>query len=157
MMVFVEKPTLTDKLKEFFRLNPGKIFLPEDLFDVCPMHGTCKYFLNSLVNQNYLDGIRYEVVKPVGSNRTPQRQGRKFFWLKGSIADIDSAIAEYQLEKQWIQHEFGLECPQCGSTEEAMVIETRPNRGGIRRRRHCMKCGSRFTTIEKPYEGAIDG
>ncbi len=44
-----------------------------------------------------------------------------------------------------------MKCKKCNS--ETYVIDTRShNSGGIRRRRVCLKCGERFTTIEKPRE-----
>lgn len=42
----------------------------------------------------------------------------------------------------------GIYCPSCG--KKAMhVTDTRPVHGGIRRRRECVECGERVTTIEK--------
>jgi len=42
-----------------------------------------------------------------------------------------------------------MKCPFCGSTKDK-VIDSRSSKGGrnIRRRRECLKCGSRFTTYE---------
>jgi transcriptional regulator NrdR family protein len=42
-----------------------------------------------------------------------------------------------------------MECPHCGKTINE-VIDSRPTKGeiAIRRRRHCLACGSRFTTYE---------
>lgn len=43
-----------------------------------------------------------------------------------------------------------MKCPQCGSRKGQKVIDSRVNVSGanIRRRRTCMECGWRFTTIE---------
>lgn len=38
-------------------------------------------------------------------------------------------------------------CPTCGAAD-ARTIETRPARHGIYRRRTCMECKARFSTIE---------
>ena len=42
-----------------------------------------------------------------------------------------------------------MRCPHCGHSEDR-VLDTRVGREGdsIRRRRECLKCGSRFTTLE---------
>lgn len=41
----------------------------------------------------------------------------------------------------------GLQCPN-GHRDNSEVIETRPTPGAIRRRRKCLVCSSRFTTLE---------
>ncbi len=42
-----------------------------------------------------------------------------------------------------------MKCPFCGSTE-TKVINSRPtSQGTIRRRRECLQCGRRFTTLER--------
>jgi hypothetical protein len=38
-------------------------------------------------------------------------------------------------------------CSNCGATE-VRVLESRPNRNAIRRRKHCSSCGHRETTYE---------
>lgn len=45
--------------------------------------------------------------------------------------------------------EFTMKCPFCGHQEDK-VLDTRvqKNDGGIRRRRECLSCKSRFTTLE---------
>lgn len=40
-----------------------------------------------------------------------------------------------------------MKCPYCGNTE-SKVIDSRNVGGGIRRRRQCLHCGTRFTTYE---------
>ncbi len=40
-----------------------------------------------------------------------------------------------------------MKCPDCGC-EESKVIDSRPTENKVRRRRECIKCGSRFTTYE---------
>lgn len=42
----------------------------------------------------------------------------------------------------------GIRCPLCGS--DTGVIETRQNVGSLRRRRGCLVCPGRVTTIEIP-------
>ncbi len=55
-----------------------------------------------------------------------------------------------------------MKCPSCGHTENR-VLETRMHKeGDIRRRRECLKCGSRFNTLEGlllsyPYVVKKDG
>jgi transcriptional repressor NrdR len=41
-----------------------------------------------------------------------------------------------------------MNCPYCGHSEDK-VIDSREAGDGIRRRRQCLKCGSRFTTYER--------
>jgi transcriptional repressor NrdR len=43
----------------------------------------------------------------------------------------------------------GLRCPHCGTLGRSRVLDTGPDsRGGIRRRRECIKCRHRFNTTE---------
>lgn len=46
-----------------------------------------------------------------------------------------------------------MRCPWCGR-EEDKVIDSRPADGGaaVRRRRHCLACGRRYTTFERVEE-----
>ena len=46
-----------------------------------------------------------------------------------------------------------MRCPKC-SCEESKVIDSRPseNHEAIRRRRECIRCGTRFTTYERREE-----
>ena len=41
-----------------------------------------------------------------------------------------------------------LKCPNCGYAE-SKVIDSRDLAGGVRRRRECLRCRSRFTTYER--------
>jgi transcriptional repressor NrdR len=41
-----------------------------------------------------------------------------------------------------------MRCPKCGS-DDSKVIESRDAADAIRRRRECLKCGSRFSTYER--------
>lgn len=41
-----------------------------------------------------------------------------------------------------------MKCPYCGY-QDSKVIDSRELSGGIRRRRQCLSCGSRFTTYER--------
>lgn len=39
-------------------------------------------------------------------------------------------------------------CIQCGK-DRSKVVDSRESRAGVRRRRECLSCGTRFTTLEK--------
>lgn len=41
----------------------------------------------------------------------------------------------------------GLHCPSCGK-RQLKTTDSRPTRGGIRRRKKCNLCGFRFSTVE---------
>jgi transcriptional repressor NrdR len=41
-----------------------------------------------------------------------------------------------------------MRCPHCG-TDDSRVVDSRTVEDGIRRRRECLDCGSRFTTYER--------
>jgi transcriptional repressor NrdR len=47
-----------------------------------------------------------------------------------------------------------MQCPFCKEANADKVIDSRATEGGkvIRRRRHCLKCGKRFTTYERVEE-----
>jgi transcriptional regulator NrdR family protein len=48
-----------------------------------------------------------------------------------------------------------LTCPGCGvnvKSGTAIATDTRPGRGGLRRRRKCMSCNHRWTTYEVDAE-----
>ena len=47
-----------------------------------------------------------------------------------------------------------MNCPFCGH-EDTKVTDSRPDEAGIRRRRECLGCGRRFTTIEKVELGGV--
>ncbi len=49
-----------------------------------------------------------------------------------------------------------MKCPYCSHTEDK-VIDSRPTDDftAVRRRRECLKCGSRFTTYEKVEESQL--
>jgi transcriptional repressor NrdR len=47
-----------------------------------------------------------------------------------------------------------MNCPFC-SESETKVIDSRPDADGIRRRRECLACGRRFTTVERAELGAV--
>ncbi len=43
-----------------------------------------------------------------------------------------------------------MKCPYCGAAGASRVVDTSHDaRGGIRRRRECLKCGERFSTYER--------
>jgi transcriptional repressor NrdR len=43
-----------------------------------------------------------------------------------------------------------LRCPYCQDESSKVLDTTHDNRGGVRRRRECEKCGQRFSTYERP-------
>lgn len=45
-----------------------------------------------------------------------------------------------------------MNCPECGG--QTSVIESRPAKNNIKRRRECRECGYRFTTFEVRREHA---
>ena len=47
-----------------------------------------------------------------------------------------------------------MECPYCGESK-SKVIDSRPDSGGVRRRRRCLACGARFTTYERVQSHSI--
>ncbi len=47
-----------------------------------------------------------------------------------------------------------MNCPFCGNPD-SKVTDSRPDEAGIRRRRECLACGRRFTTVEKVELGAV--
>ncbi|HAV10148.1 MAG TPA: transcriptional repressor NrdR [Dehalococcoidia bacterium] len=47
-----------------------------------------------------------------------------------------------------------MRCSQCGFIE-SKVIDSRSIDDGIRRRRQCLKCGARFTTVERYQQKSI--
>ncbi len=42
-----------------------------------------------------------------------------------------------------------MRCPYCQNEESKVLDTTHDNRGGVRRRRECEKCGQRFSTYER--------
>ncbi len=40
-------------------------------------------------------------------------------------------------------------CPLCKANTETGVLDVRPFKGGLRRRRHCKKCELKFSTFEE--------
>lgn len=47
-----------------------------------------------------------------------------------------------------------MKCPYCGS-EESKVIDSRDINDGVRRRRQCLECNSRYTTYERVLPGSL--
>ncbi len=47
-----------------------------------------------------------------------------------------------------------MNCPFCGR-DETKVTDSRPESDGIRRRRECLGCGRRFTTLERVELGGV--
>ncbi len=45
-------------------------------------------------------------------------------------------------------------CPHC-SHDDSKVIDSRDSGDGIRRRRECLSCGQRFTTLERLAVGSL--
>jgi len=49
---------------------------------------------------------------------------------------------------------LAMNCPYCGY-QDSKVIDSREVSDGIRRRRQCLSCGSRFTTYERPQPASL--
>lgn len=47
-----------------------------------------------------------------------------------------------------------MNCPFCGQAD-TRVTDSRPDSDGIRRRRECLACGQRFTTVERAELGGV--
>jgi transcriptional repressor NrdR len=47
-----------------------------------------------------------------------------------------------------------MRCPHCGHNE-SKVLDTREAEHGIRRRRECLRCGARFSTLERVQAAAV--
>jgi transcriptional repressor NrdR len=47
-----------------------------------------------------------------------------------------------------------VKCPYCGD-EDSRVTDSRDVNDGVRRRRQCLRCGSRFTTYERILPGSL--
>jgi transcriptional repressor NrdR len=47
-----------------------------------------------------------------------------------------------------------MNCPFCGQAD-TKVTDSRPDADGIRRRRECLACGQRFTTVERAELGGV--
>jgi transcriptional repressor NrdR len=47
-----------------------------------------------------------------------------------------------------------MNCPFCGQAD-TRVTDSRPDTDGIRRRRECLACGQRFTTVERAELGGV--
>ena len=43
-----------------------------------------------------------------------------------------------------------MRCPYCHNDRSKVIDTSHDSRGGIRRRRECLKCGERFSTYERP-------
>jgi len=43
-----------------------------------------------------------------------------------------------------------MNCPYCQHNRSKVIDTTKDAPGGIRRRRECLKCGERFSTLERP-------
>lgn len=43
-----------------------------------------------------------------------------------------------------------MKCPHCQYNDSSVVDTNKEAQGGIRRRRECLSCGQRFSTIERP-------
>ena len=43
-----------------------------------------------------------------------------------------------------------MHCPYCQHNRSKVIDTTKDAPGGIRRRRECLKCGERFSTLERP-------
>jgi transcriptional repressor NrdR len=47
-----------------------------------------------------------------------------------------------------------MRCPHCGH-DESRVLDTRDSEQGIRRRRECLRCENRFSTVEKAQAATL--
>jgi transcriptional repressor NrdR len=47
-----------------------------------------------------------------------------------------------------------MDCPYCGH-DDSRVVDSRDVNDGVRRRRECLKCGSRFTTYERVHPASL--
>ena len=47
-----------------------------------------------------------------------------------------------------------MNCPFCANAD-TKVTDSRPEQDGIRRRRECLSCGQRFTTLERVELGGV--
>lgn len=52
------------------------------------------------------------------------------------------------------EHKNGFPCTSCGK-RLTRVVDSRPTANSIRRRRHCVACGTRFNTYEIFAEDAV--
>lgn len=43
-----------------------------------------------------------------------------------------------------------MQCPYCKNKTSKVIDTSHDSRGGVRRRRECVKCGQRFSTYERP-------
>lgn len=48
---------------------------------------------------------------------------------------------------------LGIPCPKCGVIGQQRVVDSRPCKGYIWRRRQCLNCNTRFRTYETGGEG----
>ena len=48
----------------------------------------------------------------------------------------------------------GCPCKSCGGATR--VIDSRPSEKGINRRRECVKCGVRFSTVERDVDDLVE-
>ena len=46
-------------------------------------------------------------------------------------------------------------CPHCGFPDQLDITDTRSRDHYVKRRRKCLKCGCRFTTLEIPAMDAV--
>ncbi|WP_430254294.1 hypothetical protein [Neorhizobium sp. DAR64872/K0K18] len=53
-----------------------------------------------------------------------------------------------RLRKTSVAPASGILCPECG-TNSSKVTDSREAPGAIRRRRECVRCGGRWSTIER--------
>jgi transcriptional repressor NrdR len=63
-------------------------------------------------------------------------------------------ILWYFILPYYIRWFIVMKCPYCDS-EDSRVIDSRDVNDGVRRRRQCLECSSRFTTYERVLQGSL--
>ena len=63
------------------------------------------------------------------------------------FTEFDRKETEARRERVRQKGAGGFKCPKCD--QQALVVDSRPSDDGVRRRRHCGRCGHRFTTYER--------
>lgn len=64
-------------------------------------------------------------------------------------------LTDAQFKKTILTPTFGLVCPSCRGNLNTVVF-IRTTQEGLRRRRVCYSCGTRFSTLERPFFNTED-
>jgi len=70
--------------------------------------------------------------------------GESLVDLKGKVPG--NAYGKQQEERSG----FNMRCPYCQFDDSKVIDTSHDSHGGIRRRRECLKCGQRFSSLERP-------